>query len=160
MPTAIIPYEVAGLPDGASSPKEAVINEINNSNKAQNEMNKTFGGKKSSRGKSMRKSMRGKRMRGKRSRGKSMKSKSMRGKRSRGKSMHKKRSIKKGKKSHNTRKIKIVGGEELSGGEEVTVPQFPGNKSGPLNPNAMSAKFNSVLLESQQGAAHDGDINK
>jgi hypothetical protein len=62
------------------------------------------------------------------------------------------------KKSRRSTK-KFYGG--LEGGEEVVVPQFgSSNASGPLNPNAMSANFNSVLLESSQGSVYDKDIDK
>ncbi len=80
-------------------------------------------------------------------------------------SSHKhKRSSHKDKQSRKKRTYKKViyrGGEgELEAGKEVSVPQFgSSNNSGPMNPNALSAKLNEVSLAQKQGAIHDDKIN-
>jgi hypothetical protein len=174
----VVAYETTGFPNGTGSAKEAVIAQIKNENEAQNNINKKLGGtirlskRNSNKFRKLKREIT--------SKNKRVSSKKVSKKRVSNKKTSKKRESSKRSRSHKLGPHKLgphkfvmnrirsgrlnrtleklfYGG--LEGGEEVSVPQFPSsNTSGPLNPNDMSAKFNSVLLESKQGAVHDKEI--
>jgi hypothetical protein len=162
----VVPFQTTGFPEGAGSAKEAVMKQIASENQAQQNMNQTFGGaakrKQSRRKQSSKRQRRSakrssakhkrKQSRRKQSRRKQSRRKQSRRKQSRSKQSSKKRTYK---------KVIYRGGEgELESGKEVSVPQFGStNNSGPLNPNALSAKLNEVSLAQYQGAIHDNEIN-
>jgi hypothetical protein len=148
----VVPFQTTGFPEGAGSAKEAVMKQIASENQAQQNMNQSFGGaakrKQSRRKQSSKRHSRS----AKRSSAKHKRSSSRRKQSSKRKQISKKRTYK---------KVIYRGGEgELEAGKEVSVPQFGStNNSGPLNPNALSAKLNEVSLAQYQGAIHDKEIN-
>jgi hypothetical protein len=149
----IIPFETDGFPNGTGSAKEAVMAQIKNENAEQNDINKKFGGSNKIKRKSN-KRVSLKRKSNKRKSNKKRSNKRMSNKRK----SNKRVSFKSVKLNKKLEKM-FYGG--LEGGEEVTVPQFPSsNTSGPLNPNVMSANFNSVLLKTKQDSIHDKKINE
>jgi hypothetical protein len=148
----VVPYSVPALPDGAGSPREAVLNDIKKQNEQQTNVNNTFrGGRRISKRSSIKRSS--KRVK----RRQSSKSVKRGGKRSSSKRRQSsKRSSSKRRQSRkrsNNKRIVLYGGDST----EVPVPQF-GNNSGPNGPNESSANFNKLLLESKQGAVHDKEI--
>lgn len=146
----VVPFKTTGFPGGASSAKEAVIQEIASGNAKQNEMNQTLGG----RGRGSKKRG-GKRSSNKRSSKRISKKRggSKRSKRSSNKRISQKRGG--SKRSSSKRRIsrKIHGGEPQAG-QEVTVPQFQGDPAA----SELSGGLNALMLQSSQDAVHDKDI--
>jgi hypothetical protein len=154
----IIPFETDGFPNGAGSAKEAVMAQIKNENAEQNDINQKFGGSNKIKRKSN-KRVSLKRKSNKRKSNKRVSLKRKSNKKKSNKRMSNKRVSFKSVKLNKKLEKMFYGG--LEGGEEVTVPQFPSsNTSGPLNPNVMSANFNSVLLQTKQDSIHDKKINE
>lgn len=151
----VVPYSVPALPDGAGSPREAVLNDIKKQNEQQANLNNTFRGgrrRQNSRRSGRQSSRRSRRQSSRRSSYKSVKRGGNRRESNKRKS---KRSSSKRSSNKCSSKKRIV----LYGGEpaEVPVPQF-GNNSGPNGPNESSANFNRLLLESKQGGIYDKEI--
>jgi len=155
----VVPFQTTGFPEGAGSAKEAVMKQIASENQAQQNMNQSFGGaSKRSKRSSKRHSMSAKH---KRSSSKRMSAKRSSHKRSSAKHKRSSYKHKQSRKKRTYKKVIYRGGEgELEAGKEVSVPQFgSSNNSGPMNPNALSAKLNEVSLAQEQGAIHDDKIN-
>jgi hypothetical protein len=180
----VVPFKTTGFPGGASSAKEAVIQEIASGNAKQNEMNQTLGGRGHPVSPDSKRSSRkvgGKRSSNKRNSNKrSSNKRSRRGealalphpvnpdskrggnKRSSNKRSSNKRSSNKrnsNKRSSNKRssrrsRRKIHGGQPQAG-QEVTVPQFQGDPAA----SELSGGLNALMLRSSQDAVHDKDIN-
>jgi len=152
----IVPYVTTGFPGGASSAKEAVIQEIASGNEKQNEMNQTVGGRSSNK-----RSRRGealalphpvsKKRGGSNKRSSSKRSSDKRSSHKR--SSHKRSSNKRSSNKRSSRR-KIRGGEPQAG-QEVTVPQFQGDPAA----SKLSGNLNSLMLQSSQDAVHDKDIS-
>jgi hypothetical protein len=154
----VVPFKTTGFPGGASSAKEAVIQEIASGNAKQNEMNQTLGG----RGRVSKKRGGNKRSINKRNSNKRNSKKLISQKRGGNKRNSNKRSSNKrnsNKRSSNKRssrrnRRKIHGGQPQAG-QEVTVPQFQGDPAA----SELSGGLNALMLRSSQDAVHDKDIN-
>ena len=132
--------------------------QIANENKAQNDLNKIGGGRKSRRIKRRTSSNHTRRRNTRRNtRRKIHRRKS---------SSYKKKNNNKNNKNKKKNRDNILrrlfyGGEEGPvEGDKITVPTFPGSSSGPLGANSMSANLNLALATAQQGAKYDEDIGK
>lgn len=153
-----VPLQMEAYPGGVGSAKEAVMLQIANENKAQNDLNKIGGGRKSRRIKRRTSSNHTRRRNTRRNtRRKIHRRKS---------SSYKKKNNNKNNKNKKKNRDNILrrlfyGGEEGPvEGDKISVPTFPGSSSGPLGANSMSANLNLALATSQQGAKYDEDIGK
>ena len=154
-----VPLQMEAYPGGVGSAKEAVMLQIANENKAQNDLNKIGGGRKSRRIKRRTSSSNHTRRRNTRrnTRRKIHRRKS---------SSYKKKNNNKNNKNKKKNRDNILrrlfyGGEEGPvEGDKISVPTFPGSSSGPLGANSMSANLNLALATAQQGAKYDEDIGK
>jgi len=162
----IVPYTVAGFPNGAGSAKEAVNMEIKAAGENQTNANGILGGKRMSHKKKVRfcrKRSIHKRSRHKRSTSVSRKRRSTSVSRKRRSTSvsrkHRSKSVSRKHRSTSvSRKRKMYKGG-LVDGEAIEVPQF-GPSVGPLNPNTASVITNSLLLKTQQDSVYDIDIAK
>ena len=149
-----VPLQMEAYPGGVGSAKEAVMLQIANENKAQNDLNKIGGGRKSRRIK-RRTSSNHTRRKNTRRRIHRRKSSSYKKKNNNKNNKNKK------KNRDNILRRLFYGGEEGPvEGDKISVPTFPGSSSGPLGANSMSANLNFAIATSQQGAKYDEDIGK
>ena len=153
-----VPLQMEAYPGGVGSAKEAVMLQIANENKAQNDLNKIGGGRKSRRIKRRTSSNHTRRRNTRRNtRRKIHRRKSSSYK----KNNNKNNKNKKKNRDNILRRLFYGGGEEGPvEGDKISVPTFPGSSSGPLGANSMSANLNLALATAQQGAKYDEDIGK
>jgi hypothetical protein len=154
-----VPLQMEAYPGGVGSAKEAVMLQIANENKAQNDLNKIGGGRKSRRIK-RRTSSNHTRRRNTRRKIHRRKSSSSSSSSSYKKKNNNKKNKNKKKNLDNILRRLFYGGEGPVEGDKISVPTFPGSSTGPLSANSMSANLNLALATSQQGAKYDEDIGK
>ena len=153
-----VPLQMEAYPGGVGSAKEAVMLQIANENKAQNDLNKIGGGRKSRRIK--------RRTSSNHTRRRNTRRNTRRRIHRRKSSSYKKKNNNKNNKNKKKNRDNILrrlfyGGEEGPvEGDKISVPTFPGSSSGPLGANSMSANLNLALATAQQGAKYDEDIGK
>ena len=154
-----VPLQMEAYPGGVGSAKEAVMLQIANENKAQNDLNKIGGGRKSRRIK-RRTSSNHTRRRNTRRKIHRRKSSSSSSSYKKNKNIKNKNKNKKKNQDNILRRLFYGGEEGPVEGDKISVPTFPGSSSGPLGANSMSANLNLALATAQQGAKYDEDIGK
>jgi len=162
----IVPYTVAGFPNGAGSAKEAVNMEIKAAGENQASANGILGGKRMSHKKKVRFCRKRSTSVSRKRRSRAHRSTSVSRKHRSTSVSRKRRSTSVSRKHRNrahrstsvSRRRKMYKGG-LVDGEAIEVPQF-GPSVGPLNPNTASVITNSLLLKTQQDSVYDNDIAK